>query len=287
MQFIPSEGDTFMRTNTPEIGVQRHKFSNISVEKTTYRCDPFEVRDGRYVGHDGFVVPKDFNEFYQRFPNYVHQWVGKHTGNSASKEDIEDWTQELLIHLFHLPKQSKHREVGNEDIIQTFDPSKHYGANQARFRNYVNLCLANRFRTMHSRRMKDALCRPNKFSIDGTLESDCSVTEDFCQSNSPQWREAARASDKEAADRALVHDFLHYVGKHDRRILSVVEALLVTQTQTEAAGALGLTENEFARIRRRLDKLRNCFLTGEPAPKWWRPYRRRMRNASSGTSYTL
>jgi hypothetical protein len=267
-----------MRANTVEIGVQTNKFSNISVEKTTYRCDPFEVRDGRYVGHDGFVVPKDFNEFYQRFPNYVRQWVSNHAGRSASSEDVEDWTQDLLIHLFRLPEKSKHRAAGNDDIIQTFDPAKHYGANQARFRNYVNLCLANKFRTLYSKRIKDALCRPNNLSLDGQTKGDLrSVTEDFCQSNSPQWREAARASDKVAGDRVLVQDFVHFLNKHNRKALPVVEALLAAQTQTQAADLLGMTESEFCRIRRRLEKLRNCFLTGEPVPKRWRPYRRRLR----------
>jgi hypothetical protein len=273
-----------MRANTVEIGVRTDKFGDISVEKRAYRRDPFEIRDGRYVGHDGFVVPKDFNEFYQRFPNYVRQWVSTHASRWASEQDVEDWTQELLIHLFRLPVKSVHRKAGNDDIIQTFDPEKHYGANEARFRNYVNLCLMNKFRTMHSRRMKDALCRPNKLSIDGTLESDYSVTEDFCHSNSPQWRETATTHDRQAGERVLVQDFLHFVGKHDRRILSVVEVLLKTETQTEAANALGLTENEFARIRRRLDKLRNCFVTGKPVPKRWRPYRRRLREGSGAGS---
>jgi len=269
-----------MRVSTHEMDVQRHKFSDISVEKTTYRRDPFEVRDGRYVGHDGFVVPKDFNEFYQRFPNYVRQWVGNHVSRSASSEDVEDWAQDLLIHLFHLPEKSKHREVGNEDIIQTFDPAKHYGANEARFRNYVNLCLTNKFRTMYSRRMKDALCHPNKLSLDGLPEPDSSVTEDFCQSNSPQWREAARTNDRQAVERVLVQDFVHFVKTHDRKVLSVVEALLATQTQTEAADLLGMTESEFCRIRRRLDCLRNCFRRGEPMPRR-RPYRRRLKKATS------
>jgi hypothetical protein len=177
MQLFLSEGETFMRANTVETDCRAVKSGNISVEKNLYRCDPFEVKDGRYIGHDGFVVPKDFNEFYQRFPNYVQKWVSKHAGKSATKEDIEDWTQELLIHLFHLPEKSKFREAGSDDIIQTFDPSKHFGANEARFRNYVNLCLTNKFRTMHSKRMKDALCRPNKLSVDGLPESDCSVTD--------------------------------------------------------------------------------------------------------------
>jgi len=38
-------------------------------------------------------------------------------------------------------RSSKHREGGKQDIVQTSDPNKHYGANQARFRNHINLCL--------------------------------------------------------------------------------------------------------------------------------------------------
>ena len=75
---------------------------------------------------------------------------------------MEDWTQDLLIHLRYLPATSKHREAGKEDIVQTFDPHKHHGANQARFFNYINLCLANKFRTMHSKRMKNATVPPRK-----------------------------------------------------------------------------------------------------------------------------
>jgi hypothetical protein len=56
--------------------------------------------------------------------------------------------------------------------VQTFDPLKHYGTNEARFRNYINLCLANKFRTMRSKRMKDALCHPRNLSLDGRTESE-------------------------------------------------------------------------------------------------------------------
>ena len=34
-----------------------------SVENRPSNTDPFTIRDGRFVGHDGFVVPKDFEEF--------------------------------------------------------------------------------------------------------------------------------------------------------------------------------------------------------------------------------
>jgi hypothetical protein len=162
-----SKGEFTMQSNTAEIGNRTFNFSSFSVEEKRCKCDPFTVRDGHYVGHDGFVVPKDFQEFYKRFPNYVHRWVIKHAGMSASQEDIEDWTQDLIIHLSCLPQKSKYCEAGKKDIVATFDALKHHGANEARFRNYINLCLANKFRTMHSKRMKDGLCRPGNFHFDG------------------------------------------------------------------------------------------------------------------------
>jgi hypothetical protein len=42
-----------------------------SAEQQTYKSDPFIIRNGQYVGHDGFIVPREFEEFYERYPNYV------------------------------------------------------------------------------------------------------------------------------------------------------------------------------------------------------------------------
>jgi hypothetical protein len=138
------------------------------VEKKTYTSDPFAITDGRCIGSDGFVVPRDFEEFFERFPDYVRRWVSKHADKSAQREDLEDRTQDLLIHLLNLPQTSKYREAGKKDIIQTFDPVKHYGANEARFRNYVNLCLANKLKTFHSKCTKDALFCPRNLSLGGS-----------------------------------------------------------------------------------------------------------------------
>ena len=106
-----------MQSNTCEIRNQPVSFSSFSVEKRTYKPDPFTVKDSRYVGSDGFVVPKDFAEFHGRFPEYVRNWVSRHADRSTPTEDVEDWTQDLLIHLPSLPAISKHREAGNEDIV--------------------------------------------------------------------------------------------------------------------------------------------------------------------------
>jgi hypothetical protein len=112
-----------MRSNTAAVENQNINFASLSVENR--KSDPFTVVDGRYVGHDGFVVPKGFDEFHERFPEYVRNWVSGHVDRSTPKEDVADWMQDLLIHMRYLPANSKHREAGKQDIVETFDPVKH------------------------------------------------------------------------------------------------------------------------------------------------------------------
>jgi hypothetical protein len=266
-----------MQSNTAAVENRPINFPIFSVEKKTYKPDPFGIRDGRYVGRDGFVVPKDFEEFYERFPDYVRKWVSKHADRSAPKQGVEDWTQDLLIHLQHLPPTSKYREDGKKDIVQTFDPVKHYGANQARFQNYVNLCLANKFRTIYSKCMKDAICRPGNLSLAEQPERENlqSVDDEYCHSHSAYLRTAAKASEKQAWDRTFLEEFVNFVRREDPKVLSTIEAIFTTGTQADAADWLGITETEFGRMRTRLGQLAKCFVSGEPVPKQRRPHRKR------------
>src|SRR6266481_4099597 len=103
-----------MQSNTVEVENQPINFPSFSVEKKTYKSDPFTITDGRYVGSAGFVVPRDFEEILERPPDYVRKWGGKHSDRSAPKEDLEDRTQDLLIHLLNLPQTSKYREAGKK-----------------------------------------------------------------------------------------------------------------------------------------------------------------------------
>ena len=270
-----------MTSNTVEIESRLVNFRSFSVEKRTHKPDRFRIKDGRYVGSDEFVVPKDFAEFHERFPDYVHRWVSKHAATSTSQEDIEDWTQDLLIHLSCLPRMSKYREAGKKDIVATFDPLRHYGANEARFRNYINLCLANKFRTMHSKRMKDALCRPGNLSL-GVEKADedlCSVDE-FCHKHSAHLRAAQKACQKQSHDRAFLQEFLIFVGREDAKALPTIEALMTTGTRGEAAYSLGVAELEFGRMHTRVRHLARCFGSGEPVPKQRRQYKKRRESAA-------
>jgi hypothetical protein len=266
-----------MQSNTAVVENQPINFPNFSVEKETCKCDPFAITDGRFIGSDGFIVPRDFGEFYQRYPDYVRKWVGKHADRLAPREDLEDWTQDLLIHLYHLPPTSKFRAAGKEDIVETFDPMKHYGANQARFQNYVNLCLANKFRTMHSKRMKDALGRSGNVSFDGQTEGEDlrSVDDEYCHSHSEYLRRVANAPEKQSGDRAFLKEFVNFVRREDPKVLPAIEAILATGTMGDAIDWLGITESGFGRMRNRLSQLAECFLRGEPVPKQRRPYKKR------------
>jgi len=267
-----------MQTNTAEIGNQPVSFSSFSVEKKTYKPDPFTVKDGRSVGSDGFVVPNDFAEFFKRFPDYVQRWVSKHAPTSASEEDKEDWTHDLLMHLSRLPLTSKYREAGKEDIVATFDPLRHYGANEARFRNYINRCLANKFRTMHSKRMKDALCRPGNLSFGTQSEREDlgTVDDEYCNFHSAYLQSATNAAEKQAGDGEFLQAFVNFVRREDPLVLPMIEALLATGTLGDAVDWLGITQSEFGRMRGRLAQLAKCFLSGEPVPRERRPYKKRI-----------
>ena len=270
-----------MTSNTVEIESHPVNFPSFSVEKRTYKPDPFTIRDGRFVGSDGFVVPKDFPEFFRRFPDYVHRWISKHAPSSATVEDKEDWTQDLLIHLSCLPLTSKYREAGKEDIVATFDPLRHYGANEARFRNYINLCLANKFRTMHSKRMKDALCRPGNLSLGGEkTDEDLGSVDDFCQKHSAHLRAAQKTLQKQSCDSAFLQEFLNFVRREDAKALPTIEALMTNGTRGEAAYWLGVAELEFDRMHTRVRHLASCFVSGEPVPKQRRPYKKRRESSA-------
>ena len=70
-----------MQSNTTAVGTRSVNLTNFSGENR--RTDSFTVVDGRYVGHDGFVVPQNFDEFHERFPEYIRNWVKRHVDRST------------------------------------------------------------------------------------------------------------------------------------------------------------------------------------------------------------
>ncbi len=276
-----------MQSNTAAVASQPVNFTSISVENP--KLDPFTLVEGRYVGHDGFVVPKNFDEFHERFPQHVRKWVRKHADRLAQPEDLEDWTQDLLIHLRYLPAISKHREAGKEDIVQTFDPHKHYGAGAARFFNYINLCLGNKFRTIRSKRMKNPLCRSGNLSLTTHWEEADRdrVGDEFCHAHSAYLRKRCERQEKLREDRHLLGEFVDFVRREDSAVLPVMGAIAATGTRGAAAQQLGPGKTDVCRTRARLRQLGKCFLNDEPVPRQRRPYKRRVKRAVTSAPLTF
>lgn len=255
-----------------------------------YTGDTFTVNaDGHFVGDDGFVVPRDFDEFYDRYPKYVLNWVKKRLNRFIVDEDVEDWTQDLLIHMKWLPQASKHRTPGANgrpkgcaDVVETFDPYQQYGASERRFRNYINFCLANKFNTVQSKRQKNPVCRPGNIAFGVSLdEADPTTSSDeFIHSNSQHLSTAAERVQKQHDDRLYTGEFKTYVRKEDPSVFPAIEALEACGAMGEAAEYMGVTEQEFTRCRVRLKQLAECFLKNQRAPKQRKPYKKRAASAS-------
>ena len=269
-----------MQSNTAAVGNQDINFARFTVENR--KSDPYTTVNGHHIGHDGFVVPKNFDEFYERFPEYVRRWIERHVDRSTPEEDVEDWTQDQLMHLRYLPTISKHREAGKQDVVQTFDPVKHHGANAARFFNYINLCLGNKFSTMRSTRLKKPLCCPGNLSLTVDWEgTDCNQADDeFCHRHSEHLRKLCQQQERQRDARQALAEFSEFVKREDSSVLPALEAIAATATPSAAADVLGTTTAGFCRMRSRLRQLGTCFQTGERVPRQRRPYKKRRESSA-------
>jgi hypothetical protein len=252
-----------MQGNTVAVENQTINFANISVENR--KPDPFTIVNGRFVGLDGFVVPKNFDEFHERFPEYVRKWVSRHADRSTPEEDVEDWTQDLLVQMLCLPAMSKHREAGKQDIVQTFDPNRHYGANSARFFNYINLCLRNKFSTMRSAGMKNPICRAGNVSLGRHSDASDSgqVDDEFCHKHSAYLRSRCQTQETQRDARHALAQFAEFVQEEDSALLPAMGSMAATATPRAAAEMLGVTRADFRRLSKRLSKLGQFFLAGK------------------------
>jgi hypothetical protein len=107
-----------------------------------------------YVGDDGFVVPRNFDELYERYPKYILNWVKKRLNRFTVDEDVEDYTQDMLIYLKFLPARSFRGEADKvcRGVIEAFDPGEQGRASELSFRKYLNAVLADLFNTVAAKR---------------------------------------------------------------------------------------------------------------------------------------
>ncbi|MGB7729001.1 MAG: hypothetical protein WBL50_13280 [Candidatus Acidiferrum sp.] len=106
--------------------------------------------DGHYLGNDGFVVPRNFDEFYERYPKYVLNWVRVRLNHFQVDEP-----QDLLIYLKFSPARSfnpREADKACRDVIEAFDPGEQGGASEPNFRRYLNAALEQLFNAIRAKR---------------------------------------------------------------------------------------------------------------------------------------
>jgi hypothetical protein len=164
--------------------------------------------------------------------------------------------------------------LARKDIVQTFDPARHYGAIQRRFQNYINLCLANKFRTMYAARMKNPLCRTGNLSLSGHVDGEDwgALNDEYCHTHSEHLRNAAERSEKQWRDRQRIVEFAHFVSREDFATLPAIGAIFSTGSHCDAAEFLGATHAGFTRMRTRLSQLGGSFENSETVPRQRKPY---------------
>lgn len=251
-----------------------------------YTGDKFKVdaTTGHFIGDDGFRVPHNFEEFWERYPNYITNWVKKRLHKHVVDEDVEDWDMDLYTFLKYLPEKSKHRlpgangrEAGCTDVIETFNPVLQYGASEKRFRNYINNCLANRFNTIVSKRSKNPVCRPGNYSFSAQMDPDNYevVDDEYVHSKSESLSHSSNKIRVQLDQRLFIREYVDFVEEHDASMIPVLHAIAETGTFGEAQRTLGLSEPDFNRARNRLKTLRDSFLNRTEVPKQRKPYKTR------------
>jgi hypothetical protein len=250
--------------------------------KPVWRRDPYTIsEDGHFIGHDGFVVPRSFEEFFERHPRYVRGRARLCWPNGTDSER-EDHESELLIFLMSLPDNSKFRALGYngfpdgcKDRIQTFNPDLAYGASEPRFFNYVKIILTNHLISLWQKAASNPV-RASKTSSfyspepDGTL-----LDEDYIYALASERGAFGMSYDQAIENGILVDEFLRFVQNHNPELLEIIRAIQTSDTYVEAQHTLGITERLFIRARSRLMVLYSCFDKGTDPPHQRKVYRSR------------
>lgn len=311
-------------TNPPVVSVEKTSTDTEQGElppppvvPVTYTGDPFivtseglpdwartaphfmDIEELKKAPKDRFVVPNDFAEFFAWKTDYVLTWVKKRLNRFVVDDEVEDWAQDLLMHLCHLPQGSMHRLPGTngrpngcQDVIETYDPLKQYGASERRFRSHINNILGNKFLTVHSKRQKNPVLRPGNVPFgaghdDEEHDNNRMVSEEFVHKYSGFLASQTTRLAKQHDDRLYMNQFKRFVADTDPSVYPAIEALESTGTIGEAARFMGVSDGEFTRFRNRLSQLGECFEKGTPVPKQRRPYKKRSTETKLVSDYGL
>lgn len=231
----------------------------------------YTIVDGHFVGSDGFVVPKNFAEFVEKFPNYTYKWVRNNLKPPLvrSKDDVLDWASQLNEHLMTISPAK--RRVGKTDVIQCFNPVAASGATKAKFLYFVDVCLKRRAVSILRHQTRDALQDNTRFIANVSLQETYDFADAFPEgegSKAYNVVELAVIPGAAADKKAFVDEFKQFVAEHDPYILTIMELIANSDTYSEIIRRPDYSEHKFAKDRLRMKELMECYQTGRvPRPQ--------------------
>jgi hypothetical protein len=239
-------------------------------------------RDGNFVGQDGFIVPKNFGEFYGWNPNYLRRWATKRLGHAEHRDAVRDLEQDLLLFLCSLPKTSKFRQPSEQhpngctDVIQCFNPARQYGASEPRWRSWLNLCLSNRASTIYHGQKKDAISRKDNVLFDPANDpAGGGVDDEYLHGHSEILRRKSAEQAALVEKRLQANQLIDFVLEKEPRLYHTVLAISETGALRDAQEVLRVDETTFNRDLTRIIQLKDALIDGGPIPKQRKPYKRR------------
>lgn len=175
--------------------------------------------DGHFIGQDGFVVPRSFEEFFERYSRHVSgrvRLLWPH-GSSTEREDIES---ELLIFLMSLPDESKFRSPGYnrfpsgcKDRIQTFCPDNAYSASEPRFFNYIKIILTNHFISLRMKASSNPARPSNTLRLYSSGADGIVIDEEYIHTLTNEGGAFATNYDRMIENGIFVEEILSFVKK--------------------------------------------------------------------------
>jgi hypothetical protein len=182
--------------------------------------------DDHYIGHDGFVCPATFEEFNDRYPDYLKLLARKFSYNKLNDSDVEDVAQTMVAAF--LTKRT----------VERFDPVKTHGANERRWFSYITLCTGREVQTAWLKGTRNPL-KDGEQLVDTTRYS--------------------MEFGSRMEDRLFVHGFKKFVYERSEELLPIINALETTESLTEAANSLGICRITLSRKVKAIKKLAKRF----------------------------
>lgn len=132
-----------------------------------------EYKDGRFIGSDGFIVPRNAGELYAEHPDCVIKMchnLARRVGG-YTREEMDELVADVWLHLLQLPEKTKF--VDATDRVNTFDPVKTGGCTEGLFFNYIKRIVRNKFLQAHNIHARDAInVKGNSSIVDNVMDSE-------------------------------------------------------------------------------------------------------------------